>query len=687
LNLKKNNPVEDLIHCRDISKKQVDTLDEAEPDKTSYLSPQEKKARCTTGKGNYHPPYFLSTIIGFKIQLFSIITRLCFGKQMVEHSRCRGSMGRCARERSVEEPCHCQVEYNDTGADIHKRNVSTVASPVILMFDGFHNLVYQIYLASRYLLSMAILLVRIALNEILRPAVKENHSEKCSAATRITENKLADFEGSADCVKGRDVQAAVISYSQEADSYAVQHRVNKLKQHHRRAFDLISKALKIDEEVGNRDVRTVEMYKKGINELERGILLDFDSSSNKESHQAKKLQHKMKLNLDMAKKRLDYHQLNQNRKSQSVLKHLSLPKNMKAPTQTEVINLQKPSSRRDKGPYTPQPARKAHKRCMSGSDTLPRNHRVRTNSTPSISSSRKSDNSKFMAVVMNEIIEDGTICCFSEVAGQHSAKQALQETVILPALRPELFTGLRTPTRGLLLFGPPGNGKTMLARAVASESDSAFFNISASTLTSKFVGEGEKLVRALFTAARQTQPSIIFIDEIDSLLCERSESEHEASRRLKTEFLLEFDGLRGQADDRMLVMGATNRPQDLDDAVLRRFSKRIYVRLPNKEDRLQLLEHLLKQQYNDLTMHEIHQVAQLTHGYSGSDMANLARDAAYGPIRELKIDEVKSLDPVNLRKVDMSDFLESMKKIKKSVSPDSLVPYEAWNQKFGEGSI
>lgn len=606
---------------------------------------------------------------------------------MVDHNRCYGRDGRCARERSIEEPCSCQVEYNDLAApDIHKRNVSTVASPVILMFDGFHNLVYQIYLASRYLFSMAILLVRIAVNEILRPSRKEGNCKTNSPVTHITENKLAEFEENSKCMKSRTIEAAVISYTEEASSFAIQHKVNKLKQHHRRAFDLISKALKIDEEVGNRDVRTVEMYKKGISELEKGILLDFDSNSSKECHQAKKLQHKMKLNLDMAKKRLNYHQLNQNRKSQSVLKHLSLPRNMKASAPAEVINLQKTPSRRDKGPYTPQPPRKTHKRCMSGSDTLPRNHRVRTNSTPSISSSKKSDNSKFMAVVMNEIIEDGTICCFSEVAGQHSAKQALQETVILPALRPELFTGLRTPTRGLLLFGPPGNGKTMLARAVASESDSAFFNISASTLTSKFVGEGEKLVRALFTAARQNQPSIIFIDEIDSLLCERSDTEHEASRRLKTEFLLEFDGLRSQADDKILVMGATNRPQDLDDAVLRRFSKRIYVRLPNKEDRVQLLEHLLKRQYNDLTLHEIHQIGQLTHGYSGSDLANLARDAAYGPIRELKIDEVKSLDPVNLRKVDMSDFLESMKKIKKSVSPDSLLPYETWNQRFGEGS-
>ena len=108
--------------------------------------------------------------------------------------------------------------------------------------------------------------------------------------------------------------------------------------------------------------------------------------------------------------------------------------------------------------------------------------------------------------------------------------------------------------------------------------------------------------------------------------------------------------------------------------------------MPGREDRLEILLKLLSQQYNDLSIHEVHQVAQLTAGYSGSDLASLARDAAYGPIRELKMDEVKSLDPVELRKVDMNDFLDSMKKMKKSVSPDSLVPFETWNQKFGEAS-
>ena len=125
----------------------------------------------------------------------------------------------------------------------------------------------------------------------------------------------------------------------------------------------------------------------------------------------------------------------------------------------------------------------------------------------------------------------------------------------------------------------------------------------------------------------------------------------------------------------------------MDDAVLRRFSKRIYVKLPGKADRVEILLKLLKQQYNDLSIHEVHQVAQLTAGFSGSDLTSLAKDAAYGPIRELKIDEVKSLDPVELRKIDMNDFLDSIKKMKKSVSPDSLVPFETWNTKFGEGSI
>ncbi|XP_016139985.1 spastin-like [Sinocyclocheilus grahami] len=206
----------------------------------------------------------------------------------------------------------------------------------------------------------------------------------------------------------------------------------------------------------------------------------------------------------------------------------------------------------------------------------------------------------------------------------------------------------------------------------------------ASLILNEIVGEGEKLVRALFAVARELQPSIIFIDEIDSLLCERREGEHDASRRLKTEFLIEFDGVQSGGDDRVLVMGATNRPQELDEAVLRRFAKRIYVALPTEETRLKLLKNLLSKHRNTLPQKELSQLARMTEGYSGSDLTSLAKDAALGPIRELRPEQVRNMPADKMRDICFSDFVDSLKRIKRSVSPQTLDQYVRWNRQYGD---
>uniref|UniRef100_A0A2M4BDF4 Spastin n=2 Tax=Anopheles marajoara TaxID=58244 RepID=A0A2M4BDF4_9DIPT len=295
---------------------------------------------------------------------------------------------------------------------------------------------------------------------------------------------------------------------------------------------------------------------------------------------------------------------------------------------------------------------------------------------------------KLVQLIMDEIVEGGAKVGWQDIAGQEVAKQALQEMVILPSMRPELFTGLRTPAKGLLLFGPPGNGKTLLARAVATECSATFFSISAATLTSKYVGEGEKLVRALFAVARELQPSIIFIDEVDSVLSERSSNEHEATRRLKTEFLVQFDGLPANSEaDKIVVMAATNRPQELDEAALRRFPKRVYVTLPDLDTRELLLRRLLQKQGSPLGDADLRRLALLTEGYSGSDLTALARDAALEPIRELNVEEVKNMDPTKLRSIREDDFHNSLKRIRRSVAPHSLAAYEKWLQDFGDVTL
>lgn len=283
--------------------------------------------------------------------------------------------------------------------------------------------------------------------------------------------------------------------------------------------------------------------------------------------------------------------------------------------------------------------------------------------------------------VRNEILEGNVELTWDDIVGLKDVKKAINEIVLWPMMRPDIFTGLRGPPKGLLLFGPPGTGKTMIGKCIASQCKATFFSISASSLTSKWVGEGEKMVRALFYLARKMSPSVIFIDEIDSLLSQRSENENEGSRRIKTEFLVQFDGAAVSDADRILVVGATNRPQEIDEAARRRLVKRIYVPLPDASNRMLMVKNLIANYPNNIDDANLMRIGELTDGYSGSDMFNLSREATLEPLRE--IEDINTFQAGDMRNIELRDFINAMKQIRKSVSIDDLDGYLKWNSDFG----
>lgn len=340
--------------------------------------------------------------------------------------------------------------------------------------------------------------------------------------------------------------------------------------------------------------------------------------------------------------------------------------------------------------------------------------------TKNKNSKEKDEESELAGALESAIMCEKPDVKWDDVAGLEGAKEALKEAVILPLRFPQLFTGKRTPWAGILLYGPPGTGKSFLAKAVASEANSTFISISSSDIMSKWQGESEKLVRQLFKIARERKPSIIFIDEIDSLVSSRSDNENESSRRIKTEFLVQMQGV-GKDAGGILVLGATNIPWGLDSAIRRRFERRIYIPLPELPARRVMFKLNIGKTPHSLQSSDFEELARISEGYSGSDISILVRNALMEPVRTCQIathfkrvtgptmedsdiisdDMLTPCSPGALNAIEMTltqvdphrllppvvsfkDFLKALKTARPSVSQDDLSQFVKFTEDFGQ---
>lgn len=271
---------------------------------------------------------------------------------------------------------------------------------------------------------------------------------------------------------------------------------------------------------------------------------------------------------------------------------------------------------------------------------------------------------------------------WNDIIGLEEAKKSIRESIVYPVKRPDLFP-LGWP-KGILLYGPPGCGKTLLAAAVASEIDATFYYVDAASIISKWLGESEKNVARLFSSARKSisknRPAIIFIDEIDSLTSIH-QVEVGGETRARNQILKEMDGLSEKSKtEHLYVIGATNKPWDLDEPFIRRFQKRIYVPLPDKENRLALFKHYTK----DLALSDdvdFEELAILTNGYSGNDIRDICMSVQIKVVREL-FESGAAEKGMKPRLINMFDFLEAIKTRRPSVSFDSIKKYEEWARRW-----
>ena len=279
---------------------------------------------------------------------------------------------------------------------------------------------------------------------------------------------------------------------------------------------------------------------------------------------------------------------------------------------------------------------------------------------------------------------------WSDIGGLDEVKRLIMETVVISALqRPESIQ----PWKGILLFGPPGTGKTLLASAAAGSLNATFFSVKASNVLSKYFGESTKIISALYEVAREKAPSIVFMDEIDALTTKRSGDQSEASRRMLSTLLTELDGFQDKKSDILvLTLAATNTPWDLDEAVLSRFPRRIYVPLPDEKATKEIIK--INTRGLDISRLDLDAIAEesVRRLYSGRDLKNLCQEAIWNMIREENKDLHKLAElpfhelrkrSLRTRPLEMRDFEEAFKRIKSPLTRKEIERYEKWAEEFG----